>query len=54
MYRKAFFKQMKKTHRFPMKTVYDQFLRELHQNFTDEAVLPFCRGVKRNRLIVNV
>ena len=45
---------MKATHRFPMKKEYDQFLQEMRTNFTHEAVVGFCRGAKRNQLIVNI
>lgn len=50
-YRKDFFKKMKETHKFPMKNVYHQFLREMRANFTDESVTPFCR---RGQLFIDV
>lgn len=50
-YRKDFFKKMKETRKFPMKNVYHQFLREMHANFTNESVTPFCR---RGQLFVDV
>lgn len=45
---------MKATRRFPMKKEYDQFLREMRANFTHEAVIGFCKGAKRNQLVVNI
>lgn len=46
-FKKDFFVEMKKTHKFPMKDVYRQFLKELRYNYSDLSVIPFCRGKNR-------
>ena len=46
-YRRDFFMEMKRTHRFPKKDVYRKFLIELRTNYSDLSVIPFCHG--RNR-----
>lgn len=51
-YSKKFFKKMRTTRRFPMKKEYEQFLKELRTNFTNEAVVDFCVGAKRNPSVV--
>lgn len=46
-FKKDFFVEMKRTHKFPMKDVYRQYLKELRYNYSDLSVIPFCRGKNR-------